>query len=196
MTLCSSNLDRATSRTQPWNSYLCAASTLGLQTFSIAMWAILIHLPNSQTAPDIALRQGVKGELLFPSQKSQAPFFLPYAACPSLHSQPNQSQVHGHQRGLKRLLFAEGRGKTRDPEKPRAASGLSRKLMHPLFSRLESLTKALSQDFSTARLFPGNLKILPFSSTQVVPYSFPNWTCMDLALPLAQNLSHQHPVSL
>lgn len=61
------------------------------------------------------------------------------------HCQPNQSQVHGHQSGLKWLLFAEGRGKTRDPEMPRAASGLSRKLMHPLFSRLESLNKALTR---------------------------------------------------
>lgn len=132
--------------------------------------------------------------MLFPSQESQAPFFLPYATCPPVHSQPNQRQVYGHRSGLKRLLSAEGRGKTRDPEMPRAASGLSRKLMHPLFSRLESLNKALSQGFSTARIFPGNLESLPFSSTQVVPHSFPNGTCMDLALPLAQNLSHQHPL--
>lgn len=64
--------------------------------------------------------------------------------------------------------IAKDHRKTRDPEKSRAA--VSRKLTHLLFPRLERLTRALSQDSSTALallLESGNLvfPLYPSSST-------------------------------
>ena len=78
--------------------------------------------------------------------------------------------------------IAKDHGKTRDPEKSRAA--VSRKLTHLLFPRLERLTRALSRTSLQLWLFSWNLVTLSFPFTQVVPNSFPNWIGTDLALPL------------
>lgn len=67
--------------------------------------------------------------------------------------------------------IAKDHGKTRDLEKPKAA--VSGKLTHLLFSRLERLTRALSQDFSAALalLLESGNPVFPFhpSSSKFLP---------------------------
>ena len=67
--------------------------------------------------------------------------------------------------------IATDHGKTRDLEKPKAA--VSGKLTHLLFSRLERLTRALSQDFSAALalLLESGNPVFPFhpSSSKFLP---------------------------